>query len=60
MAMSEMSERVTWEVCPTCGRTAAVGWLNGSVVEVDCTSGCRLSNADRHSFEESLRGLATP
>jgi hypothetical protein len=60
MAMSDKSEKVTWEVCPTCGRTAAVGWMNGSVVEMDCVSGCTLSNAERHSFEESLRALTTP
>jgi hypothetical protein len=36
-----MSDRVTWEVCPGCGLTAAVGWIDDQPVEFDCTSGCR-------------------
>ncbi len=40
------SERVTWETCPTCGRCAAVGWRDGSPVEVDCPGGCRVSAAE--------------
>ncbi len=40
------SERVTWETCPSCGRCAAVGWRDGSPVEVDCTGGCRLTAAE--------------
>lgn len=34
------SERITWETCPRCGLTAAVGWLDGVPVEFDCTAGC--------------------
>ncbi len=34
------SDRVTWEVCPVCGRTAAVGWVDGHPAEFDCTAGC--------------------
>jgi hypothetical protein len=34
------SERITWETCPRCGLTAAVGWLGGVPVEFDCTAGC--------------------
>jgi hypothetical protein len=45
-----MSERVTWEICPNCGRTAAVGWLDGNLVEFDCTGGCRLSAAQVGAF----------
>ncbi|MGY1663754.1 hypothetical protein ACI78Q_21190 [Geodermatophilus sp. SYSU D00705] len=37
-----MSEHVTWETCPDCGRFAAVGWLDGEPVEFDCPRGCRL------------------
>ena len=47
-----MSERVTWEVCPRCGRLAAVGWARvpgaGRArrvcrpVEFDCIAGCRV------------------
>ncbi|SFO04070.1 hypothetical protein SAMN05660359_01143 [Geodermatophilus obscurus] len=35
------SEHITWETCPRCGLTAAVGWLDGVPVEFDCTAGCR-------------------
>jgi hypothetical protein len=46
-----MSEKITWEVCPGCGRTAAAGWLDGHVVEVDCVSGCCLSDVQRSAIE---------
>ena len=39
-------ERVTWETCPRCGSSAAVGWRDGTLVEADCPSGCRLTAAD--------------
>jgi hypothetical protein len=39
----EISERVTWEDCPTCGRPAAVGWVDKHLVEFDCPGGCRMS-----------------
>jgi hypothetical protein len=39
-------ERVTWETCPRCGLSAAVGWLDGALVAVDCPGGCRLTAAD--------------
>jgi hypothetical protein len=48
-----MSERVTWEGCPTCGKPAAVGWAapvgneagDGSAypLEFDCPSRCQLT-----------------
>src|SRR4051812_49878200 len=38
-----VSERITWETCPRCGLTAAVGWLDGVPVEFDCTAGCALT-----------------
>ena len=34
------SERLTWETCPSCGRSAAVGWRGGIPLEVDCPGGC--------------------
>lgn len=47
-----MSERVTWEQCPRCRKTAAVGWVTIDSTddteaeevaeEYDCPSGCRL------------------
>jgi len=47
-----MSERVTWDPCPRCGRLAAVGWarIPGAAgapgvcrpVEFDCTAGCQV------------------
>ncbi|MGY1604395.1 hypothetical protein [Geodermatophilus sp. SYSU D00815] len=40
------SERVTWENCPLCGRAAAVGWVDGVVVAVDCPGGCRPSQQE--------------
>lgn len=37
------SERVTWEECPQCRETAAVGWWQGRPVEFDCPQGCPVS-----------------
>ena len=31
-----MSEHVTWETCPSCGRPAALGWLDGDVWCAHC------------------------
>jgi hypothetical protein len=47
------SERVTWETCPTCGRSAAVGWLDRIPVEFDCPSGCQVTGAE---FVRRTRG----
>ena len=48
-----MSDHITWEACPVCGSTAAVGWAgeepqdgrppHGGPIEFDCPTGCRLS-----------------
>ena len=51
------SERVTWDVCPSCGRFAAVGWRDGVLVEVDCPGGCRLTCEDFGRRAPSLRGF---
>jgi hypothetical protein len=44
-----MSDRITWEMCPMCGRRAAVGWVRDRgadyPVESDCPTGCRLTAA---------------
>ena len=39
-------ERVTWETCPRCGLSAAVGWRDGALVAVDCPGGCQLTVTD--------------
>ena len=39
-------ERVSWETCPRCGLSAAVGWRDGALIAVDCPSGCRLTATD--------------
>lgn len=39
-------ERVTWETCPTCGLSAAVGWRDGTLIAVDCPGGCQLTAVD--------------
>jgi hypothetical protein len=49
-----MSERISWENCPTCGSPAAVGWTTvlwvagesreEGPIEFDCPSGCHLSH----------------
>ena len=49
----DMSERVTWESCPRCGARAAVGWVDETVAEVDCTMECELS--EEHVDEIRLR-----
>jgi hypothetical protein len=52
------SERVTWETCPRCGLSAAVGWQRGTVVEVDCPGGCQLTAAD--FTRRGAKGLTFP
>ena len=47
-----MSDRVTWGICPRCGRQAAIGWVTipprgdqtvrEVAVEIDCLSHCEL------------------
>lgn len=46
----EPSERMTWEDCPNCRRVAAVGWVDGRPVEVDCPGGCCLDAAQVEVF----------
>ncbi|MGX5653618.1 hypothetical protein ACWKWC_02455 [Geodermatophilus nigrescens] len=41
-----MSEWVTWECCPRCGGMAALGWLDGEIVEFDCVRGCNVTTDD--------------
>ncbi len=58
-----MSERVTWERCPSCGAPAAVGWhptvphggepAREDPVEFDCTSGCLVTVSEIvHAFSQ--------
>jgi hypothetical protein len=52
-----VSDQVTWEKCPQCGTSAAVGWvkvreITGPTVvwmpaECDCPTGCDLTEDDR-------------
>ena len=48
------SERVTWETCPSCGTSAALGWSGRLGVEIpvefDCPAGCELT-------EEQIRAV---
>jgi hypothetical protein len=44
------SDGITWETCPHCGLTAAVGWLDGLPVEFDCTAGCVPTEQDMGRF----------
>jgi hypothetical protein len=50
-----VDERVSWEVCPGCGRTAAVGWIDDRPVEFDCTAGCQLTAAQIRAFTHRRR-----
>lgn len=43
------SDHVTWVECPGCGRPAAVGWLDGALVEFDCLSGCLFTPSEVRS-----------
>ena len=55
-----MSDWVTWEVCPRCGLTAAVGWIGAEPVEVDCTKGCELTAAEVGAFADRQRSVLHP
>ena len=46
------SDGISWEVCPVCGRTAAVGWVNNSPAEFDCTAGCLPSTTQMRRLAE--------
>lgn len=59
-----MTDRTTWQTCPSCGRVAAVGWVSirrpdhqqaEVPIELDCPSGCRPTLAElRHAFPVRL------
>jgi hypothetical protein len=55
-----MSDRVTWASCPQCGAWAAVGWLDRTVVEVDCTQQCELTEGQIAEIGRLAGGLAGP
>jgi hypothetical protein len=46
------SDGITWEVCPVCGLTAAVGWTGGHLAEFDCTNGCLPTMAQVRDLDE--------
>ena len=50
-----VSDRVTWEVCPGCGRTAAVGWIEERPVEFDCTAGCHVTAGQLRDLARRIR-----
>jgi|1186.fasta_scaffold90682_1 hypothetical protein len=50
-----MSDSVTWEQCPSCGRPAAVAWLDGVPAEFDCPAGCSLSEDQIGAFADKRR-----
>jgi hypothetical protein len=54
------SERITWETCPHCGLTAAVGWLDAVPVEFDCTGGCAPTEQDLGRLRRAAGGPASP
>jgi hypothetical protein len=53
-------ERVTWETCPHCGLSAAVGWRDGIMVAVDCPHGCQPTAADLDPRGPGRRSMHTP
>lgn len=50
----EATERVTWEDCPTCRRSAAVAWRSGRPTGFDCPHGCRLSDGQADVLTASV------
>lgn len=46
----DSGERVTWEDCPNCQRTAAVGWVDARPIEFDCPQGCDVSDEQVRAF----------
>jgi hypothetical protein len=55
-----MTERITWDTCPQCGRYAAVGWLDGIPVGFDCPRGCRLTAGEFARREPKADGSLPP
>jgi hypothetical protein len=60
-----VSERVTWEDCPRCGGSAAVGWAAVSPVagrprdmpvEFDCPDGCQPTLGELSRLLDRLLG----
>src|SRR4051794_26710748 len=55
-----VSERTTWETCPHCGLTAAVGWLDGVPAEFDCTAGLAPTAQDLGRLGRAAGGWSSP
>jgi hypothetical protein len=53
------SERITWETCPHCGLTAAVGWLDEVPDEFDCTGGCAPTEQDLGRLRRAAGGSSS-
>lgn len=47
------SDMVTWECCPGCDGAVALGWIGHEVTEIDCASGCQLSDDVRAAFRRA-------
>lgn len=61
LGVGKVSDRVSWEICPSCGGRIAIGWsardtADGPVaerpVEYDCSAGCHLTLAELRAFAE--------
>jgi hypothetical protein len=54
-----VSERITWETCPRCGLTAAVGWLDEMPAEFECTRGCAPTEQDLGRLRRAAGGASS-
>jgi len=53
-----MSDHISWETCPRCRRSVAVGWIDGHPGEFDCVSRCQLTTAELHQLVGRAREKA--
>jgi hypothetical protein len=53
-----MSEQVSWESCPSCGKKAAVGWIGDEVTEVDCFLECQLTDVQVSEVRQGAKPSA--
>jgi hypothetical protein len=56
----QVADRISWDVCPSCGDEAALGWIGHAVVEFDCVQGCSVAVEDLPLFESDLWVAAVP
>jgi hypothetical protein len=38
-----MADSISWDACPRCGETIALGWDGEDLIEYDCVGGCALT-----------------